>query len=266
MQQTTVYHWDQGWAPLYDAMDNVRTPNQHTAFYTGLVTPETGSLLDLGSGTGSITAPVVEAMRAGGADRPAVGVDLAPAMVELAAARYPAIDWRLGDIKCPPVKPGERFDLVICCFHTMQALQSEADMAESLSNIRDALAPGGRFAFDIYQPNRAYLAAAASGGLEDGRVVREFSDPSGRALRVREYSTYDPETLLFSGTWHLHDGVTDERLPLEPMDQTLRQYFASDMERLLADAGLVMLERYGDLDRQAFTPESKRQVIVCGAG
>ncbi|OWU68407.1 class I SAM-dependent methyltransferase [Marinibacterium profundimaris] len=266
MQQNTVDLWDQGWAPLYDDMDNVRSPNQHTAFYVGLVTPGTGSLLDLGSGTGSITAPVVEKMREGGADRPAVGVDLAPAMVELAAARYPAIDWRLGDIKCPPVAPEERFDLVICCFHTMQALRTEADMAESLSNIRDALAPDGRFAFDIYQPNRAYLAKAAAGGLEDGRVVREFSDRTGRRLRVREYSTYDPETLLFSGTWYLHDGVTDARLPLEPMDQTLRQYFASDMERLLADAGLQIVERYGDLDRSPFTPEAKRQVIVCGQG
>lgn len=152
----------------------------------------------------------------------------------------------------------------MCCFHTMQALHQDADMIEALSNIRDLLSDTGRFAFDIYQPNLAYLDNAARGGLEPGRIVREFTDSRGRALRIREDSTYDPQALVFSGTWYLHDADTDARLPVEPMVQSMRQFFPDVLQRMMDQAGLKMLERYGDLDRSAFTPESKRQVIVCG--
>ncbi|MEM9783289.1 MAG: class I SAM-dependent methyltransferase [Pseudomonadota bacterium] len=262
MHQTTVTHWDQGWAPLYDALDNARAPKEYSDFYASLTGPDTGSLLDVGCGTGSITSVVAERLRAHGADRPVTGVDLSQDMLDVAARRHPDVEWLLGDIRHPPVA-GRRYDLAICCFYTMQVLSTDEDLATAFASIREALTDGGRFAFDIHQPNTEFLSMAAAGGLEDGRVVREFTDGTGRALRIREHSTYDPESLLFSGTWHLHDGETDERIEIAPMVQTLRQIFPDVAERLLDGAGLKIVERYGDLDRSAFTPSSKRQVLVC---
>lgn len=263
MQQSTVTHWDQGWAPLYDDLDNARAPKEYSDFYASLVTPGTGSLLDLGCGTGSITSVVADRLRAHGPDRPVTGVDLSREMLDLAAGRYPEIEWLLGDIRRPPVA-GRRYDLGICCFYTMQVLSRDADLAEAFASMREALTDEGRFAFDIHQPNTAFLEMAAAGGLEDGRIVRKFADKTGRALQIREYSTYDPESLIFSGTWYLHDGETDERIPIDPMIQTLRQIYPEVAERLLSEAGLKILERYGDFARSPFTPTSKRQVLICG--
>jgi hypothetical protein len=44
----------------------------------------------------------------------------------------------------------------------------------------------------------------------------------------------------------------------------LRQYFPADLDRLLAGAGLVVRERYGDFERTPFSKDSKKQILVCG--
>ena len=261
MQETTVTSWDQGWAPLYDAADTMRMMQDYLDFYAGLVTPGTASLLDLGCGTGSVTVAVAEAMRAHHPDAPALGIDLAPAMIDIAAARDGSIGWAVGDICAPPVT--DRYDLVICCFHTLQLLPDDAALGQALAAARRAMAPGARLAFDIYQPNLDFLKMAAAGGLEPGRIVRRFPDRTGRELIVREEAVCDPDTLTYSGTWFLHDAETDARLPVDPMVQTLRQIYPEDLARHMAATGLAMVERYGDLDGSNFTPDSKRQVVIC---
>lgn len=253
---TTPAHdpaWPDGWAALYDAMDVDRSA--HLAFYSGLVTPGVSSLLDLGCGTGSITMAMAEKM----AQPPRVsGVDLSERMIEIARGRAPEFDWRVGDLSAPPVS--EQYDLIVCCFHTLQVLVDEADLARCFAEVAARLAPGGRFAFDIYRPNLAWL----TGPWEGSSVARRFTDAKGHPFHVIERDTaYDPDTKVLSGAWTLYDSATDEALPLAPIIQRVRQYFPEDIERLLAGAGLQISERYGDLLKGPDTADSKLQVYVC---
>lgn len=245
--------WPDGWAALYDAMDVDRAP--HLAFYAGLVGPDTRSLLDLGCGTGSITVAMAERMPEGAR---VVGVDLSPRMIAIARDRAPRHDWRVGDICAPPVEGP--FDLAVVCFHTLQVLLDEADLARCLAAVAARLAPDGRFAFDIYQPNLDWLAAVdpAPG------VARRFEDAQGRRFDVIESgAAYDPAARVLSGSWSLHDADTGERMPLDPIVQRVRQWFPEDIDRHLAAAGLRILERFGELDRTPLRPGTKRQVYVC---
>lgn len=247
--------WPDGWAALYDAMDVDRGP--HLAFYAGLVTPDVTSLLDLGCGTGSITLAMAARMVPGGR---VAGIDLSPRMIEIARSRAPDHDWRVGDISQPPVSA--KYDLIVCCFHTLQVLVDEADLARCFAFVAAHLAPGGRFAFDIYRPNLDWLAAI------DGapQVARRFTDSQGRHRHVVETgAVYDPDARVLSGTWVLHDSTTGDALPLAPIVQRVRQYFPEDIVRLLAAAGLEATERYGDLDRSPGGPGCKLQVYVCRA-
>ena len=245
--------WPEGWASLYDAMDVDRRP--HLAFYTDLVTAQTRSLLDLGCGTGSITLAMAECMEPGGL---VVGVDLSPKMIEIARGRAPEHRWEVGDICSPPVEG--KFDLVVVCFHTLQVLLDEADLARCFRAVAARLAPGGRFAFDIYQPNLAWLSTVDTGP----HIARRFRDREGRQFEVIEQDArYDPTLRVLSGSWTLHHAENGERLPLAPIVQRVRQYFPEDILRNLAQAGLRVLERYGDLDRSPFGPGTKRQVYVC---
>jgi len=245
--------WPEGWASLYDAMDVDRRP--HLDFYTGLVSPQTRSLLDLGCGTGSITLAMAEQMEPGGL---VVGVDLSPRMIEIARGRAPEHRWEVGDICAPPVDGP--FDLVVVCFHTLQVLLDEADLARCFGAVAERLSSGGRFAFDIYQPNLAWLSTVDPAP----HVARRFHDRDGRRFDVIERDArYDSGLRVLSGSWTLHDAGTGEQLPLDPIVQRVRQYFPEDVERNLAQAGLRAVERYGDLDGSAFGPGSKRQVYVC---
>ncbi len=45
----------------------------------------------------------------------------------------------------------------------------------------------------------------------------------------------------------------------------LRQYFADEVVGALSEAGLAIQERYGEFDRSPFTPQSRKQILVCGA-
>jgi ubiquinone/menaquinone biosynthesis C-methylase UbiE len=245
--------WPEVWSALYDAMDLDRTP--HLAFYTALVTPQTRSLLDLGCGTGSITVKIAEAMAPGGR---VVGVDLSPKMIEIAAERAPQFEWAVADI-CDPGVEGS-FDLIVICFHTLQALQEDSQIHRAFAAISRLLAPGGCFAFDIYQPNEAWLAAVDPAP----NVVRQFADAQGRSFEVIESNAaYNAQTRILSGEWRLKDVQNRQMLQVAPIVQRVRQYYPADIDRALAGAGMVAVESFGDLDRRPFAPGTKRQVYIC---
>lgn len=244
--------WPEVWAALYDAMDVDRAP--HLAFYTGLVTPGTHSLLDLGCGTGSITLAMAARMPAAAR---VTGVDLSPEMIRIARDRAPAHDWLVGDICAPPVSG--HFDLIVVCFHTLQVLTDPADLDRCFAAVAGLLAPGGRFAFDIYRPNLGWLAAVPPGP----HVARQFRDATGRLIDVVESEArYDPATRVLSGLWHLRDATTGQMLDVAPLEQRVMQYFPEDIAAAFARAGLVAEQSFGDLDRSPLTAASKRQLYI----
>jgi SAM-dependent methyltransferase len=245
------------WAPYYDATDRDATP--FVTFYRGLVSGTTRSLLDLGCGTGTIAIALATrlAERVGPlADIRVVGVDESPEMLRVARARDHRIDWIVGDMRSPPVEGP--FDLVICCYNTLQLLRTDDDLAQAFRAVRRLLGADGVFAFDIYQPNLDWL----SGGKTD-IVARAVTDERGRRLEVREDDHYDPASRILTTDWRLVEVGTGDQ-PLARSRFELRQFFRSDVDRLLGSADLAVNERYGDLDRSAFTADSKRQVLVCG--
>lgn len=243
-------------ADYYDAADLDR--ELAIAFYQTLPDSETGSMLDIGCGTGTITIPVAERMRAGRPEARVVGVDLSARMLEQARRREPSLDWVLGDMRSPPVQGP--FDLILCCYHTFQVIETHAGLLEVLSRLRSLATPGGRLAFDVYQPNFAYLRAQTT-----ERVVRQFIAADGRRLELRETLWFEEDSQVLVGDWVLHDRDAPEAWPVTAMRSRSRQYLASEIESLLAASGWRLAERYGFYDRSPFTPASKKQVVIAVA-
>jgi SAM-dependent methyltransferase len=245
--------WPDDWADLYDLIDTDRTP--YRRFYRALVRPETGSLLDLACGTGSITLAMVEGLPPGAR---VTGVDLSPGMIRAARARAPDLDWVIGDMCDPPVEG--HFDLVTICFHSLQILLDPADFARCLWSAAQHLAPQGRLAFDIYQPNIDWLMHLDPTPV----VVRKVQDALGRTLEVLDGgAAYDPATRVLSSHWTLREADTGKTLPLAPLHLAARQYDPSEVEAHLDAAGLAIVERFGDFDRRPFGPGTIRQIYVC---
>jgi SAM-dependent methyltransferase len=247
------------WADYYDLMDRDLAP--FVEFYRSLLTDRTQAALELGCGTGTIAVAIAQQWRqqgGGAASRKIIGIDGSSRMLEIARTRDPSIEWVFGDIRTPPVRGP--FDFIFCCFNTLQLLLEDGDLAKTFAAVHRLLAPEGRFAFDIYQPNIPYLSI-----VQNNRLAKSVTDQLGRNLEVREDTVYDPDTRLLNVSWRL----LDQAKPDETLASTrynLRQYFPVEVERQLSGAGLVVHERYGDFDRSPLTEHSRKQILICGRG
>src|SRR5205085_11680987 len=141
--------------------------------------------------------------------------------------------------------------------NTLQLLLSEQDLVTTFRAIRHLLAPDGVFAFDIYQPNLPYLTRG-----QTDRLVACVTDERGRPFEVREDFFYDPGSRILSVDRRLLTAA-NPAAALTTIHYKLKQYFPADIDRLLESAGLEVTERYGDFDRSAATPTSKKQIVVC---
>ena len=102
-----------------------------------LVRDEPRRILDLACGTGDMAFALAERFPAA----EIVGVDLTPAMLELARQknRSQRISFREGDVQSLQTSPGD-FDLASCAF----GFRNFPDKAAALSAARRALKPGGQ--------------------------------------------------------------------------------------------------------------------------
>jgi SAM-dependent methyltransferase len=246
------------WAEYYDLLDADRAP--FIEFYNSLVNQDTKSVLELGCGTGTISiamASHLAPLRGAAAQARFVGVDGSEGMLNIARSRDAGIQWLFGDIRNPPVEGP--FDFVFCCFNTLQHLLLDHDIVQAFVAARELLAPSGLYAFDLYQPSPAWLAAE-----QQNRLARSVVDPGGRRLEIREDMRYDPSTRIVDLNWRLVNADRPDQEPLASTSYRLRQHFADDLMRQIAQAGLVVHSRYGDFDKSEFSPQSRKQILVCG--
>jgi trans-aconitate methyltransferase len=107
-----------------------------------LLDPDPGErVLDLGCGTGDLTATLAE--RLGDAGR-AVGVDRSPSMVTRARARHDGPAFVRGDLRALPVRGADAI-LSNAALHWIPA----ADQDRVLTAVADAVRPGGRFVAEL---------------------------------------------------------------------------------------------------------------------
>lgn len=109
----------------------------------------TGSVLDIGCGTGALLEATVDA----GAR--AVGVDISPAMLQVAAARVPEAVTVLADAQTVDLSPqaGPGFDRFVSRFGVMFF----ADPTAAFTNLRRFAAPGARMSFVCWRDDHPNL-------------------------------------------------------------------------------------------------------------
>jgi SAM-dependent methyltransferase len=231
---------------LYDdpeLYDRLTPPGPCAAFYDSVI-PAGASVLELGCGTGRLTLSLASQ------GRRVTGLDQSPAM--LAAARRKAglagvdVTWIAGDMAGFDL--GRRFDAIVVSCNSLGHLTTPKQLQGCLSAVRDHLAPDGLFAFDIVNPQPREL----------GRPTLERRRRAPEGLRLREEVRYDPVSRVRAAHWRVHDrdgSVTE-------VDLNLRQFFPDEAPALLAQAGLMMRERYGEFDRSRFTARSRLQVCL----
>lgn len=236
---------------LYDAL---LPTGEHAAYYTALADGLPGAVLELACGSGQLTVPLARPGRhVAGLDRSRPMLDAARRRASAAGAQIEFVeaDMRAFDL-------GRRYGLIFIARNSLLHLSTAPDFQALFAAVRRHLAPGGLFAFDVYNPDVRLLARPAG---ERFPVMRVTSELYGE-LTVEAAHDYDAATQVNRATWYISaPGRQDAWVtPLH-----LRSIFPQELPLLLAAGGFHLLSRTGDLMGAAFTSASPRQVCVCKA-
>lgn len=122
---------------------------EDAAFYVDIAREADGPVLEMACGTGRV---YLELLRAG---VDADGFDLSTGALDVLREKADdeGLDASVWQDDMTDFSVEREYDLVICPFNTVHHLLSVEDQLDALRSVHDALAPGGRFVFDVFVPS-----------------------------------------------------------------------------------------------------------------
>ncbi len=240
-------------AQYYDgAYATVTSLGADVAFYKALAVAGGGPVLELGCGTGRVLLPIAAA------GLPCAGIDASPAMLDelrrkpggagvtLACARMESFDL-----------PGRRFALIYSAFRAFQHLDTVEQQLACLARVREHLAPGGVFAFDVFNP-RLDLLATETRPEEFDLTFRQGDREVQRLVATR----YDRARQVSHVTMRYIESGGGAAPQEKVVAFTMRWFWRFELEHLLQRAGFREVTIHGDFDRSEVGPASPAYVVV----
>jgi SAM-dependent methyltransferase len=223
-------------------------------FYRALVTEMSAkSVLEIGCGTGRI------AVRLARDGLHVVGVDLSPAMLDVARAKNSNARWIEGDMRS--FEAGERFDLAIIPGHSFQFMLTPNDQLAALACAKQHLKAGGRLVIHLDHQDVKWLGKI-HGEFERAKDVTH--PKTGHTIQTWRAWKYERATQTASATtrWKEVGGDGNVLDEWETGTVQLHCLFRFEMEHLLVRAGFEIEALYGDFLRGDLREESSEMVWV----
>lgn len=228
-------------APLYAAVHQGQPGD--VAFYRR-VCAGGSEVLELGCGYGRVARALCDDGHS------VTGVDLDRSLLEMGRKRAPRAQLLEADFR--QLELGRRFDRILCPFNGLYCLTSEDDLLETLKRVRTHLRPDGLFAFDVYDADD-FHAGAPTGGDDVPELVAT-ADALGTTWDVFEASLWDRTEQRIDAVYtHVPH---DERARVTATIPQ-RYLLSTQIEPLLAEAGLTLLALHGDFDEQPHDASSR---------
>jgi len=223
-----------------------------TDFYRDLARECGGPVLELGCGTGRVLLEIAAE------GIPCTGLDVSGAMLEVLRQKAVGAPPQLVRAEMQHFElPGERFPLVFSAFRAFQHLYTVQDQLRCLACVRAHLAPGGRFAFDVFNPRLNGVWVEQEPEAED-LCFREGEDEIVRFVRA----TRDRPTQTLSLVMRYERRRAGKPVGSEEARFRMRWFTRYELEHLLARAGFAEVAIYGDFDRSPVGRESPALVVV----
>ena len=232
---------------LYGSADDLE-------YYRRLASHAEGPILELACGTGRVTIPLA---RAG---HEVTGLDLSRKMLDQARHKLrlePAgirrlVKFTQGDMRAFTL--GRKFGLCLIPFFSFQHLLSERDQLRTLSRIRKHLLPGGRLAFNVFNPD----LTRAEGLQRLDKVV----ESQGQTAMRYSVQWFDRVNQITHG-WLIYDFArADGPVTRKVSPFRLKYLFLADAKLLLKKAGFRLVDLYGSYDEARFNSKSSMMAFV----
>ncbi len=250
--------------PEFDAMakwydfDYERRMRKDLAFYRTCAEEGGGPVLELGAGTGRVTAHLAKA----GFD--VTGVEISEEMLARARTRI----GRLGAEAARRVKlvSGDmadldvrgRFRTVIVTFRAFHHLYTVERQLAALSHIRRKLAPDGIAVIDLFRPD--LVAFAESEGRLSIAYERKLGRSGNRVVqRFRVACDWPRQIAHIDYYWDTYRG--SRRIERDHAPMRWRWFHRYEFEHLLARAGLRPYRILGGFDGSPFDENSEEMIF-----
>lgn len=219
-------------------------------FYRRLAHDYGGPVLELGAGSGRLTAALA---RDG---HQILGIELEQKMLERGRERLAAAglereaQLQQGDMRDLDLR--ERFPLIVAAFNTLMHLYTVEEQDGALARVAAHLTPAGAFAFDLFVPDfgpqgvwRSEEEWRSVGGDDGELMVLQRHDPSRQLVESR----------------YLLDKVGSDGLVRRQRATLLQRYFTRfELERALRMAGFTKVLLWGDFDRRPLDASARHLV------
>jgi SAM-dependent methyltransferase len=217
-------------------------------------------LLEIACGTGRV------AIRLAQDDIRVVGLDISPAMLDVARAKSRGmnnIQWVEMDMR--DFDLGESFGLIMIPGHAFQNLNQPDDQAACLKSVEKHLHPEGRVVIHLDHQSVAWLGDLArdKGGVFE--EAEKFTHPeTGRSIYTSRAWSYEPstQTAIAQTVWQERGegGKVVEQWESGPI--RLHCVFRFEMEHLLVRTGFIVRALYGSFFREPLTDASEEMIWV----
>jgi SAM-dependent methyltransferase len=239
---------------FYDAFHGTYVADQ--AFYIKQVKTHGGPVLELACGTGRL------GMFLSSVSPDYTGLDASEGMLDLfrkkwAEAGRPG-EPRLHQGDMRDFTLGRTFGLVLITFNSLQHIYRDEDVLRTLRCCRRHLAPTGRLIFDVFNPDRRILERDPTQWYP---VSKFLDEERGDWCEVVESNRYDPDLKVNFIQWrYRYEKGESGTFRLE-----MRQFFPQEIDGLVGEAGLRIVNKWGDFVGSGFSAASPRQVFECEA-
>ncbi len=219
-----------------------------------------GPILELGCGTGRLMVPLARAQRR------VTGIDRSPAMLQLARERLreePDAVRRRVDLLCADIAEfaiaETRFRLALLSYNTFLHLDATRAMA-ACRNVARHLAPDGHLFIDVVNP-LAVEQTPNDNFLTHERVLRD--EDADKMVLVFAANRLDEGRQALHITWifdssPLNGGAVQRQVA----SVTYHYYFPHQLELMLDEAGLEVVDMYGNYRKEPYSEDAERLLVL----
>ena len=242
------------YGPVADLYDSYVAVTSDIPFFIAEASKSGGPVLELMSGTGRISLPLMEA------GIPLTCVDysremLARLRAKLASRSQP-LRVVMADVRALPF--ARRFALAILPFNSFGEIIDREGQLAALRSIRASLSEGGVFVCTLHNP---HLRLRSVDG--EMRTLAHSRHPSGTGeLVLRAQLSFDEPTRVVSGVQVLEERAANGALLGE---RRMRIQFAlpsrEELEERARSAGFVIDSLFGDYDRSSYEEQTSPYMI-----
>jgi SAM-dependent methyltransferase len=238
-------------AALYD-LDVPHGPAPAIDWFRGLARMTGGPVLELGVGTGRVAIPLAKD------GHEIVGVDRSAAMLSRAEshARRARATLRLVEADMRSFSLDRTFALITIPFNTFLMLTPD-DRWACLARCREHLAPAGRLAIDVFQPDPNKVAGVDGGVRQEWR---RHDAESGHFVTKFSSTRSDVDATHFA--WWFDEELESGEIRRIIRETSLHFLYRREAELLFPAAGFELDSLHGDYDGSAAEPSSPRLLIV----